>query len=231
MRVGIITGVQREAAILARSPVASSLDIRVGAVSAEQTAQHCRALIESGVHGLVSFGTCAGLSEALAPGALLVPQSIRLPNGETHSADVTWLETAARSVDCATDPPHRLLGSDRLIASVDDKARLAAETGAEALDMESHIVARAAADAQLPFLAVRAVADPASRAVPEWALDGIGPDGATRIAPIILNVVKRPRRAAALYRLWRDNAAAEAALRRVAGAVPAGFGLPGVGGL
>ena len=51
-------------------------------------------------------------------------------------------------------------------------------TGAAAADMESHVVARLAAELGLPFAVLRVIADPAEREVPPAALAGMRADGA-----------------------------------------------------
>lgn len=56
------------------------------------------------------------------------------------------------------ESPH-ICTSDRLIGDPVEKARLAAETGARAVDMESSAIAEVCAERGLPFTAVRAVSD------------------------------------------------------------------------
>ena len=57
------------------------------------------------------------------------------------------------------------------------KPRCDLETGAVAVDMESHIAAAYAAEAGLPFAALRVVSDPAGRALPALAMAAIKPNG------------------------------------------------------
>ncbi len=64
--------------------------------------------------------------------------------------------------------------------SVAAKATLRAASGALAIDMESAAVAEAAAEAGVPFLVLRVIADPADRAIPPVALHGVAPDGSRR---------------------------------------------------
>ena len=112
-----------------------------------------------------------------------------------------------------------LLAARQPIASVAEKAALRAASGALAVDMESGAVAEAAAGAGLPFLALRIVADPADRAIPAAALQGIAPDGSRRPSAVLLNLLTRPADLAPLIRLARDSDAALRQLRRVASLV------------
>src|SRR5256885_9970689 len=65
----------------------------------------------------------------------------------------------------------RSAGVEQVIAARACKAALRLETGAAAVDMESHIAAAYAAEFELPFAALRVISDPASRALPALARD------------------------------------------------------------
>ncbi len=95
---------------------------------------------------LVSFGVAGGLDPTLKPGTLVV-------------GDKAWAERLGAV-------HGMVVGSDVPICTVADKARLAGSV----VDMESHIVERVARQAGLGFVAVRAVLDPAERAVPDAAV-------------------------------------------------------------
>ena len=58
-----------------------------------------------------------------------------------------------------------LAGVEQVVAARACKAALRSETGAAAVDMESHIAAAYAAEAGLPFAALRVISDPATRAL------------------------------------------------------------------
>ena len=60
-----------------------------------------------------------------------------------------------------------------------EKRALYLETGALAVDMESHIVARIGAARGLPVAAIRVITDPARRALPQAALAAVRPNGTT----------------------------------------------------
>ena len=110
-----------------------------------------------------------------------------------------------------------IYGSDLVVSRTDDKARLFTDYGVRAVDMESHGVARAAREAGLPFLIVRAIADPADRTIPPAALAGLGPDGEQRPFAVMLAMLRNPAQVPALIQLARD---AKTAMRRLAAAAP-----------
>ena len=66
-----------------------------------------------------------------------------------------------------------ILESPTIVAGIADKAQLFARVGAAAVDMESGVVARAAARAGVPFLAIRAIADAANTGIPRDVLNRI----------------------------------------------------------
>ena len=158
---------------------------------------------------MVSFGLAGGLDPALPAGTLVVPAALRLPNGETVQADSSLVTRLG-------GPTHRLmLTSKAPVARATEKAKLFAETGAVAVDLESGAVADAARFRRLPWAVVRAVCDPAARDLPEAALIGFDPS-AGRVAPLRLfrSLLRRPAQIPALMRLARDAAAAERTLAR-----------------
>ncbi len=220
-RVGIITGLLSEAQIVERAAGTLSAADRPLIAAAGGDAGRARELAakmaREGACGLVSFGLAGGLDPALRPGALLLPAQVFASDGVQHATAPEWrarMRTALAALDPAS--AETIAGSDRALIAAADKAALGRESGASAVDMESHGVAQAAREAELPFLVVRAVADPADRAIPKCALVGMGPQGEIRTAAIILALMKQPRDLPGLCRLARDSRAAMTALRRAA---------------
>jgi hopanoid-associated phosphorylase len=212
--IGVIVGAQAEARCLA------VLDVLVGCSGARPARARAEVarLIGAGVQGLVSFGLAGGLVPGLAAGDLVVAEAVVLPDGARIAADPGWRDRLLRvlragGVEAAGGA---LAGSERLVASTAAKATLHAIAEACAVDMESHVVAAAAAAAGLPFLVARAIADPSGRAVPSVAQSALGAAGEVRPAAVLRGLLRRPREVAALVRLGRDSARGLATLRRVA---------------
>jgi len=91
-----------------------------------------------------------------------------------------------------------LAGVEEVVAASDCKAALHLETGAAAVDMESHIAAAYASEADLPFAALRVISDPAHRALPAFARKAIKPNGDLDLRQIVGSVVRNPRTLRAL---------------------------------
>ena len=108
-----------------------------------------------------------------------------------------------------------LAGVDHPLISGDQKLSLFAQTRARAADMESHVVARAAVAAGIPFVVIRVVSDPSNRPIPHAVLAGITEDGRIDGGAIAAALLKRPWECIDMLTLALDGAQAMRRLRRV----------------
>lgn len=199
--LGILAGLASEAATL--GPADPRLAIALSAARRERAEAEVARLTGLGVRALLSVGIAGGLDPALAPGARVVPARV------CDTAGGAWATALLPGTGT-------LAGVDAAVTTPGAKAALRVATGAVAVDMESHVVARAAAAAGLPFAVLRIVADPANRGVPQAALGGVGPDGTPRMWPVIAGLLRRPKDLPGLLALRRDYTAALAALEKAA---------------
>src|SRR3546814_15928826 len=81
--------------------------------------------------------------------------------------------------------------------------------------MESGAVATVAAEAGLPFLAVRAVADRADDALPALVEHAVKPDGMPAVGRTLAAMLKNPTQIPATHRLARRSNLVLASLRRL----------------
>ena len=183
-------------------------------------------LVAEGARVLVSFGLCAGLDPALEAGDLMLAEAVIGASGRAFQTDAARRGAlAARLSEAGLRVVGGvLLGQGRQIGRAEDKAALFASTGARAVDMESHGVARAAEAAGVPFLVARAVADPAGRNLPRAALDAAGPDGRIKLFKVLTTMYLRPWEGPAMIRLAYEARRALDTLERIAGPESALFG-------
>ena len=184
----------------ALDPALRAGDVVVGTLSAVRFPLHTSRFPGEG-RGPVEMSMVA------EDGALLQPPPLLGPGLRRGSALVEWLAQQLPAAHCGS-----IVGADSIIASVAGKMELHADTGAIAVDMESHIAARVAARHNLPFAIVRTISDSANRALPPAALVGMKPDGGVALGAILASLARNPAQLPALIRTGRDAGAAFKAL-------------------
>jgi adenosylhomocysteine nucleosidase len=218
----IVTGLVQEARIAAgpgMSVICSSSD-----------PQQLRALLTvvdpSTIRGVISFGVAGGLDPALKPGDVVVATEV-LAGDTRWLAGLTLNDELIASVALGRSRVVRggLAGVERVLAARSCKAALRLETGAAAVDMESHIAAAYAAEAGLPFAALRVIADPADRALPALAVTAIKANGDIDLRKVLSGVARNPMMLRALVSTGIDFNRALRSLRGCRGFLLGGEGL------
>lgn len=177
---------------------------------------------------VVSFGIAGGLDPALVPGDIVVATGVAAADGRwpAHQAFIrAWARNLSKS-QCRVVLAE-IAAAEALLMSPAQKAALHAATGAVTVDMESHIAAAFAAARGLPFAAIRAVCDPAHRALPSLVGEALHHDGRVNLANLLRQAMRQPAQLTALPRLARDASAAFASLRRCRALLGPGLGLTG----
>jgi adenosylhomocysteine nucleosidase len=212
MAIIAVTGLRAEARIARRA----GFSVVCGGGNPTLTAAALARAIAGGRPDLlVSFGIAGGLAPGLAPGTLILASAVIAVNGGRHLAD----ETARRQLRGRLGAVEGdLLGGNAIVVGCAEKAALHARTAALAVDLESAVVALAAAAAGLPFLVLRAIADPAERGLPAAARIKLKPDGTPDLGRILASLLLEPRQIGALTRLADDTRRALRALTHAAAA-------------
>jgi adenosylhomocysteine nucleosidase len=214
----VVCGLRAEAR-LAHGPKARTI---AGGGDHGQVETEIRRAIAEGGSCLLSFGFAGGLDPSLVPGTLLLADTV-------VAGDQRFVTDRAMTGRLQAVLPEAMVrtiaGSDVAVGSVAAKRALRDATAAAAVDMESHLVARAAAAAGLPFAVLRAIADPATRALPPSAIAGISPDGRTNLVAVLRRLVGRPVDLGPLLGTTLDAARAFGALRQCRRKLGPGLGL------
>jgi hopanoid-associated phosphorylase len=216
MTIGIIVGMRSEAALLVPGAMVGCSGGRPH--KAEELADY---LLKAGAEALVSFGVAGGIDPALVPGDLVIGSAVDL-GGASLKADEAWVKRLTNALPKAR--AGVVCGAEVPALTAAAKANLHAESGGLVIDLESGAVAEACAAKGVPFAVIRAVADPADRAIPAFAMKGLAEDGRTRALPVILGLLGRPWELPALLGLARDNRAALNALGAAARLLDATLG-------
>lgn len=185
------------------------------------------ARVDGGCRGVLSFGLAGGLDPALRPGDVVLSTGV-IAGGHLWPAHrPITARLAARLAEGGLRPALRAIaGSDLVVADTETKGRIHEDTGAAAVDMESHVAAAYSGSRGLPFAALRVVCDPAALALPQLALKALRQDGVVDLKELLKSLARDPRQLAAMLRLAGDARAAFAALRRCRDLLGIGRGFP-----
>ena len=222
--IGIVVALPAEARSVARQRLAfDSLHelpgghwLAVSGAGPERAEAAAGRLLDRQVGALLSWGCCAAIAGHLRPGHLLLPEQIHGEDGLSHPTDPAWRERlTARLPAQVTHHGGALRESGRVVASHAEKAALHQATGCLAIDMESGAIARTAASRQLPFLAIRAIADPAAMNFPAAVTRTLNPRGDVRLAALLGQIARHPAQIGELLALGQAFGAAMRTLRQI----------------
>jgi adenosylhomocysteine nucleosidase len=184
----IVTGLVQEARIAAGPGMI--------VICSSSDPQQLRALLatldSTTFRGVISFGVAGGLDPSLKSGDVVVATEVMAGDTRFLAGLALNEELIARAALRRRVVRGGLAGVEQVIAATACKAALHSETGAAAVDMESHIAAAYAAEAGLPFAALRVISDPASRALPALAKSAIKPNGDIDLRKVLRGVARNP---------------------------------------
>jgi len=174
-------------------------------------------LIAQGATQLISWGCAAALGESLKPGDLVLADTLLDAEGAQIGIPAAWHDCAKKLLS-ATLKVHvgSLAESLTIVATSQHKKRLYAQTGAVALDMESIAIAKVAQQNNLPFLAIRAIADPADMDLPKAITHSLNNEGDIVLSKLLLFIALHPAELPGLVKLGLHFNAAKNTLKWVA---------------
>jgi adenosylhomocysteine nucleosidase len=173
--------------------------------------------------GIISFGVAGGLAPDLRPGDWVIGTGVR-SGQKWYPTDQRWARGLLDALPGAVQA--EIVGANSAVAHACEKRQLHAQTGAMAVDMESHLAAEVAAAYGIPFAVCRTVIDPADRDLPPAAVVGLRNDGTPDMLAISRSVVRQPGQVPALVRIAIDAWSARGALLRGRRLLGPAFGCP-----
>ena len=213
-----VTGMAFEARIAAGPGVVTI----ISGSHSETLSAAVSAAVMRGCQGIISFGIAGGLAPHLKPGTCIVARSV-VTGDRRYYSHPEWSNRLLQAIPGSVHAD--IAGVQLPVSNPADKREIARSTGAVVVDMESVLSVSAAVSHDLPFAAVRVVADPSHRGLPPAALGTILPDGTTDLSAVLRSIMARPNQLSALIRLALDTRTARSALMRSRRLLGPGFGL------
>lgn len=198
-------------------PLAGGGSLQLAGIGPERARMAAASLVASGADSLLSWGLAAGLDATLGAGVLIVPRTVVFADGRHFAVAEPWhARVQARLPDALPCCAGALAEATRVLTSPREKSELGKVTGAVAADMESASVARVAETEGIPFLAVRAITDPAWLQIPGWASQALDGDGKVRRWQTVRALLRHPWELGRLMVLARGFSSARVSLTSAA---------------
>lgn len=185
-----------------------------GPVNAKNTAE---LLISKGSTQLLSWGCAAALDPSLKPGDLALPENFLTEQLQKLPVTPNWHQHAINTLS-----PHFKILTDclaesrQIVSSANEKGMLHEATGCRTIDMESAAIAEVSADAKIPFLAIRTIADPAQLSLPDAVTYALNENGEIEIKKLLGFMAFHPLEIPALIKLGLHFNTARNKLKSVA---------------
>jgi len=187
----------------------------------ENAAIAAQKLLDHGAKQLISWGCAGALAPHLKAGDLVIPTLIQMPNNTKLSTHTQWSRKTVKllenTIKCYNG---KLLESESIISLASHKALQYQRTQALAVDMESGAVARIAAQAQVPFIAIRSIVDPAQLDLPKAINYAMNDQGTIAIPKLMFYLCMHPAELPRLVRLGLHFNAASKTLKHLAQQLP-----------
>jgi len=222
---GIIVALPEELGTLTRKKIATgscttlSANVLVACAGAgiDNACNAAKLLIDKGCNRLVSWGCAAALDTSLHPGDLVVPDVLIAENKEQFFADARWhrqtIAHLAAACELSTVP---ICESSHLVATSRAKQTLRETHDCFAVDMESVAIARMALQNDIPFLAIRSIADPADMDLPEAIAYALNDQGRVDLLRLMYFIAHHPLEIPGLIKLGLHFHAATNKLKNIA---------------
>ncbi len=160
---------------------------------------------------MLCFGLAGGLRPEAQPSDLVFCSSvIAAANGATGRACAADVRLLVRAEDVAAQRRLRYVTGpcvtvSEVVTRPGDKARLGAAHQADAVEMESWWIAEAAAQKNVPFLAVRAISDSVDFRLPDTVSSLGDAHGNARPLAVMAYLLTHPHHVPLLWRLRRHH--------------------------
>jgi hopanoid-associated phosphorylase len=178
------------------------------------------------VRGVISLGIAGALAPLQQVGDVVIASHV-VAGYEHYACDPGW----SRVLRTKLPEAHSVViaGVDAPAGHIGAKKDLFRETGAHAVDMESHVAARFALERGIPFVVLRVISDNAHRTLPPAVLERLSIKGNPRYFAIVRSMLRERGQLRELIRTAREARVAFGALLRCLDILGPGLGCPYLG--
>lgn len=163
---------------------------------------------------VLSVGFAGGLQGHLAVGDIVLAERVQYErlfpsDGVLLKRSEVLLQELGMSYQTGL-----LISVDEMVGSQEKKKKIASESQALAMDMESGAIAEVALRSSLPFLSIRAISDQYNETLDPWLPQVITPEGGIHFRQLASSLLARPTRIRSVLRLRSQTALAAKNLGR-----------------
>lgn len=219
--IGIVVALPEELPTLSSKKIPpsalNSVLVICSGAGAENARKAAEMLISNGATHLISWGCAAALADNLKSGDLTLASELLDANHQLIDLSSDWHSHVQNELS-KTLPVHTgiLIESLEIVSLSAEKKQLHAATNAIVLDMESVAIAKVALQNNLPFLAIRAIADPVTMDLPKAVSVAMSDKGKVLMSPLLKYLLLHPSELAGLIKLGLHFHAAKKTLKHVA---------------
>lgn len=199
------------------SSIADNVIVAYSGTGAKNAEQAANLLIAGGATCLISWGCAAALADDLKPGDLTLASTLLDANHVQIDLNSDWHKYVNTLLsNYLTVHTGALLESKDVVSLSRDKKQLHFATQAIVLDMETVAVAKVAQEKKLPFLAIRAIADPVTMDLPKAIAYSLNSEGEVVMGHLLWFLLRHPGELPGLVKLGLHFNAAKKTLLLVA---------------
>ena len=197
----------------------------IGAGNSKLLARRLKA-VGPNLRGVVSLGIAGALAPLPQVGDAVIASHVVTGN-EHYACDPGW----SRVLRTKLPEAHSVViaGVDAPAGHIGAKKDLFRETGANAVDMESHVAARFALERGVPFVVLRVISDDAHRTLPPAVLERLSIKGNPRYFAIMRSMMRERGQLRELIRTAGEARTAFHTLLRCLEILGPGLGCPYLG--
>jgi len=171
-------------------------------------------LIEEGADILISWGTAASLDVKIAPGTIIIPESVILEDNTEIDTDPSAHKIISELLLHENAEIHcKLCETSELLRDYKQKVNLGLQNRAIAADMESGAVAELSKKYDIPFVVIRTVSDSPEMILPPVLTKNMTVSGDIDIFQFIRSALLNPRQWKTIYKLSRGFGKAKKSLK------------------